>query len=63
MSLADVMSAAGLHSWAEVGLVVSLATFVGVVAYVLVARRGQAWDRARHLPLDDDVPGDGGGHG
>ena len=57
MSLSDVMGAAGLHSWAELGLIVSLATFLGIVAYVLWARRGSAWERARHLPLDRDPEG------
>jgi hypothetical protein len=57
MSLSDVMSGAGLHSWAELGLVVSLAAFLGIVAYVVWARRGSAWDRARHLPLEENGEG------
>jgi cbb3-type cytochrome oxidase subunit 3 len=53
MSLSDMMSAAGLSSWAEVGLIISFITFVGITAYVLFRRRA-AWDAARYLPLDDE---------
>ena len=52
MRLSDIMSAAGLSSWAEVGLIISFVTFVGIVAYVLFRRRA-AWDAARYMPLDD----------
>jgi len=53
MRLSDIMSAAGLSSWAEAGLIISFITFVGIAAYVWV-RRGTNWERARNLPLDDD---------
>jgi hypothetical protein len=53
MRLSDIMAAAGLSSWAELGLIVSFATFVGIAAYVLL-RRSKSWERARHLPLEDD---------
>jgi cbb3-type cytochrome oxidase subunit 3 len=53
MRLSDIMSAAGLSSWAELGLVVSFVTFTGVALWVLL-RRSASWDRARYLPLEDD---------
>ena len=55
MSLADVMSAAGLVSWAEAGLVLSFVTFLAVTIKVVVARSSPAMDRVRNLPLDDGV--------
>jgi hypothetical protein len=55
MSLSDIMGAAGLSSWAELGLIISFVTFVGIVAYVFL-RRKASWDHARHLPLEGDEP-------
>lgn len=52
MSLADIMGAAGLTSWAEVGLVISLVTFTGIVVWVFV-RKKSSWEHLRRLPLDD----------
>ena len=57
MRLSDIMSAAGLSSWAEVGLVVSFLTFVAIVIYVFWRRRS-SWEHARHLPLEGDAPTD-----
>jgi cbb3-type cytochrome oxidase subunit 3 len=54
MKLSDIMSAAGLTSWAEIGLVVSFVTFAAIVAYVFVIRSRASYEDARHLPLDDD---------
>lgn len=54
MRLSDIMSAAGLSSWAELGLVISFVTFVAIVVYVF-ARKRSTWDRARSLPLEDDA--------
>jgi hypothetical protein len=53
MSLSEIMSAAGLTSWAEVGLIISFVTFIGIAIYVLVRRRS-TWEAARFMPLDDD---------
>ena len=53
MKLSDVMSAAGLHAWAEIGLVVSFATFVALIVYLFVIRRGPTFERESNLPLDD----------
>ena len=40
MKLSDVMSAAGLTSWAEVGLVISFLTFALALFAILKKRRG-----------------------
>jgi cbb3-type cytochrome oxidase subunit 3 len=54
MKLSDIMSAAGLVSWAEIGLVISFVTFAAIVAYVFVVRSKASYEAARNLPLDDD---------
>jgi hypothetical protein len=56
MRLADIMGAAGLTSWAEVGLIISFVTFMAIAVWVAF-RRSSTWDRARFLPLDDDAEG------
>jgi cbb3-type cytochrome oxidase subunit 3 len=58
MKLSDIMSAAGLTSWAEVGLIVSFLTFAAIVAYVFIVRSRASYEGVRNLPLDDD-DGDG----
>jgi cbb3-type cytochrome oxidase subunit 3 len=57
VKLSDVMSAAGLTSWAEVALVISFLTFVAIVVYVFWRRRPR-WEHARHLPLEGDASTD-----
>jgi cbb3-type cytochrome oxidase subunit 3 len=48
------MGASGQQIFAEIGLVLFLALFAGVLIY-LFARRNQAtFERARSLPLDDE---------
>jgi cbb3-type cytochrome oxidase subunit 3 len=62
MSLSDIMGAAGLGSWAVLGLTVSFVTFCSIVVWVFVRRRS-SWEHARRLPLDDGdptAPGSGG---
>lgn len=54
MKLSDIMSAAGLASWAEVGLIISFLTFAVIVAYVFLVRNKASFEEARNLPLDDD---------
>lgn len=54
MSLSDIMGAAGLSSWAEVGLIVSLVTFTAIVAWVFL-RKKSSWEHMRQLPLEDDT--------
>jgi len=53
MRLSDIMSATGLGSWAEVGLVISFITFAAIVVYVFVVRSKASYDAERNLPLDD----------
>jgi hypothetical protein len=48
------MSAAKLHVFAEIAMVIFLLVFVGVAIRVVVSRAG-AWDHAAGLPLDDDT--------
>ena len=53
MSLSEIMSAAKLHGWAEVGLVLFLFLFALVVVHLLRRRNRATFERARALPLDD----------
>ena len=55
MSLTDIMSNAGLSTYAEVALVIFFLAFVGIVIYVFSRRRGQ-WNHERDLPLEHDDP-------
>ena len=62
MSLSDIMAAAGLGSWAVLGLLISFITFCSIVAWVFVRRRS-SWEHVRRLPLDDGgstAPDNGG---
>jgi hypothetical protein len=52
MKLSDIMSAAGLATWAELALVLFFAAFVLVC--IRVYRGDDSWRRARWLPLDGD---------
>jgi cbb3-type cytochrome oxidase subunit 3 len=53
VSLSDVMSAAGLSSWAELGLILCFITFAAIVFWVFVIRRRRSYEHARGLPLDN----------
>jgi len=55
MSLTDVMSAAGLQLFAEIGLVLFLVLFLGVLVYTFRGKNRAAFERARHLPLEGDA--------
>jgi cbb3-type cytochrome oxidase subunit 3 len=56
MSLTDIMSAAGLDGYAEVGLVLFLIAFLVIVVRVFQPSRKRSWERAARLPFDDDHP-------
>jgi cbb3-type cytochrome oxidase subunit 3 len=56
MSLTDVMSHAGFSGYAQVGFVVSLLAFVGIVAWVVRRPKTEMKAHAR-LALDDDSRG------
>ena len=53
MSLSEIMSQSGLEGWAEIGLVLFLAIFAGVLVYTFRRRNQAKFDRARRMPLDD----------
>jgi cbb3-type cytochrome oxidase subunit 3 len=59
MKLAEIMSAAGLQIFAEIGLVMFLAIFAGVVVYTFTRKNRAMFDRARTAPLDDPARADG----
>jgi cbb3-type cytochrome oxidase subunit 3 len=67
MSLADVMSAAGLTSWAELALILCFLVFLSIVIWVFFVRSKPSYERMRSLPLDDNgsttahTTGKGGG--
>mgnify|MGYP001547273157 FL=1 len=54
MKLSDIMGAAGLTSWAEIGLIISFLTFAAIVAYVFVIRSRASYEDDRNLPFKDD---------
>ena len=54
MKLSDIMGAAGLTSWAEIGLIISFLTFATIVAYVFVIRSRASYEDDRNLPFKDD---------
>ncbi len=54
MSLSDVVSGAGLHSWSELGLIVSFITFVALLIWLFIVRRGPVFERESRMPLEDD---------
>lgn len=54
MSLGDVMGAAGLHWYAQVGMVLFMLAFGVVVTTTFLRRNQEAFERARRLPLEDE---------
>ena len=54
MKLSDIMGAAGLATWAELGLIISFITFAAIVAYVFVVRSRASYEDERNLPFNDD---------
>lgn len=53
-SIADVVSASGLHIYAEIALVLFFIAFATILTQVLT-RRQSTWDRAARLPFDDET--------
>ncbi|MEI2719520.1 MAG: CcoQ/FixQ family Cbb3-type cytochrome c oxidase assembly chaperone [Gemmatimonadales bacterium] len=53
MSLTDLMSNAGLSSYAEVALILFLASFVGIAWWVFRPSARLRWQEAARLPLED----------
>jgi len=56
VKLSDIMGAAGLTSWAEIGLIISFVTFAAIVVYVFIVRSKDSYEQDRNLPFDDDNP-------
>jgi cbb3-type cytochrome oxidase subunit 3 len=56
MKLSDVMSAMGLAGYAEIALLVFFAIFLGVVVHVYRREGRLQYERARFMPLEDEVP-------
>lgn len=54
-SIADVVSASGLHIYAEIALVLFFIAFATILTQVLT-RRQSTWDSAARLPFDDEAP-------
>lgn len=61
MRLGEIMSAAGLQVFAEIGLVMFLAIFAGVVVYTFTKKNRAIFDRASTAPLDEPQRADGEG--
>lgn len=58
MRLSEIMSAAGLQVFAEIGLVLFVILFAGVLVYTFTKRNRATFERARTAPLHDgpDTP-------
>lgn len=54
MSLSDIVGGSGLHSWTELGLIVSFVTFLAVLIWLFVIRRGPSFEHESLLPLEND---------
>ena len=56
MRLSDIMSNAGLSTYAEVALVIFLVAFLLITLSVFAPSRRQEFDEASRMPLDDTHP-------
>jgi cbb3-type cytochrome oxidase subunit 3 len=56
MSLTDIMSAAGLSSYAVVALLLFIVAFLIIVLRVFLPSKKRGWERAARMPLDDERP-------
>lgn len=54
MKLSDVMSAAGLASYAEVALVLFMLAFVAVALRLFLRRNSEDWAALEHMPLGEE---------
>jgi cbb3-type cytochrome oxidase subunit 3 len=54
MSLTDVMSGSGLHFFAEMGLLLFGGAFLAIAVNTLLRRNQEQFERARHLPLEEE---------
>ena len=53
MKLSEIMSAAGLQVFAEIGLVLFVAIFGGVLVYTFTKKNRAIFESARTAPLRD----------
>ncbi len=58
MKLSDIMSAAGLHGYAEVALVLFMLAFVMIAARVFSPSQARSMEQARRLVLEDEYSDD-----
>lgn len=56
MKLSDIMAAAGLSIYAEIALVLFLASFGGIVWWIFRKSNRRRWEREAMMPLDDIHP-------
>ena len=56
MKLSDIMSAAGLSTYAEIALVIFLLAFIAIVVSLFAPGRQRTYERMRHLPIAPDSP-------
>jgi cbb3-type cytochrome oxidase subunit 3 len=54
MKLSDVMSHANLAFYAEVAMLIFMATFIGIVIWLFWPSRRDALERHRSMPLSDE---------
>jgi len=54
MNLTDIVSHAGFSGYAQIGFVISLAAFVGLVAWVALRPKAEMQAHAK-IALDDEV--------
>ena len=55
MKLSDIMSAAGLSTYAEIALVIFLLAFIAVVMSLFAPGRQRTYERMRNLPIDGET--------
>ena len=53
MSLSEIMAQAGLTRYAEIGLVLFLLLFLGILVYTFRRRNQAKFERASRMPLED----------
>jgi hypothetical protein len=59
MNLTDVVSSSGFSGYAQLGFIISLATFLGIVGWLLLQPKSKMGEQARVVLDDDDVRSDG----
>lgn len=55
MKLSDIMGAAGLSLYAQIALVIFLATFVAITIRTFAPSRRRELEEASRIPLEDDI--------